>query len=321
MTAIAVAAVDIGTNSTNLLVTGVDGTVLARVVTVTRLGHGVDATRLIDEAAARRTLECLADYRRVWESLGASRVRIVATSATRDATNGSSFLSGVAESTGIDPEVLSGEREAELSYRGVALRSDGSRADWTTSNHVVVDIGGGSTELVIGAAGTNGPPNLVGTHSLDVGAVRLTERHLRGDPPRPEELLNAIGDVHDAFDEACLVDSRLLTPGTVVGCAGTIVTAAAVEVGLIDVDPLVVADRLDGFFLEREAVEDVFRTLATERLADRVHNPGLPRDRADVIVGGLCVLVALLRRWDAPGMLVSTRGILDGVCAEISGRT
>lgn len=316
-----VAAVDIGTNSTNLLVTGSDGATLARFVTVTRLGRGVDATRLIGEAAADLTLECVADYRRVWESFGAERVHIVATSATRDATNGSFFLERVGSSTGITPEVLTGEREAELSYRGVTVGVDGSRADWTMSSHVVVDIGGGSTELVIGSAGIDGPPTLVGAHSLDVGAVRLTERHLKGDPPRPEELLNAIGDVHDAFDEACLVDTRLASPGVVVGCAGTIVTAAAVEVGLVETDPLVVARRLDGFFLEREAAEDVFRTLATERLADRVHNPGLPGDRADVIVGGLCVLVALLRRWDAPGMIVSTRGILDGVCAEISGRT
>lgn len=317
----AVAAVDIGTNSTNLLVRGADGSSLARVVTVTRLGRGVDATRLIGESAAHLTLECLADYRRIWESFGAERVHIVATSATRDASNGSWFLEQATETTGILPEVLAGEREAELSYRGVTSSNDGTRADWTTRNHVVVDIGGGSTELVIGGSRADGPPAIVGAHSLDVGAVRLTERHLKGDPPRPEELLNAIGDVQDALDDACLVDPRLASPGAVVGCAGTIVTAAAVEVGLVELDPLVIASRLEGFFLEREAAEDVFRTLATERLVDRVHNPGLPRERADVIVGGLCVLVALLRRWDAPGLHVSARGILDGVCAEISGRT
>jgi len=316
-----VAAVDIGTNSTNLLVTSSDGSPLARRVTVTRLGRGVDASRLIGEPAATATLDCLVGYRRVWESLGAERVHVVATSATRDATNGDWFLERVEATTGVRPEVLSGEREAELSYRGVVTGIGGASATWSTSSHVVIDIGGGSTELVVGAPRTDGPPTIAGTHSLEVGAVRLTERHLLSDPPRPEELLNAIGDVYDAFDEVCLVDPRLAAPGSLVGCAGTIVTSAAVEIGFAETDPLSLAARLDGFFLEREAAEDVFRTLATECFADRVHNPGLPRDRADVIVGGLCVLVALLRRWDAPGIFVSTRGILDGVCAEISGRT
>jgi exopolyphosphatase/guanosine-5'-triphosphate,3'-diphosphate pyrophosphatase len=149
--------------------------------------------------------------------------------------------------------------------------------------------------------------------SLDVGAVRLTERYLHGDPPRPEELTNAIGDAHDLLDDALREVPDLALATRLVGTAGTIVTAAAVEIGQRTFD----AAALHGFRFERDAVEDVFRTLATEALADRVHNPGLPADRADVIVGGMCVLVAIMRRWDARDILVSAHNIMDGVCAEL----
>jgi exopolyphosphatase/guanosine-5'-triphosphate,3'-diphosphate pyrophosphatase len=149
--------------------------------------------------------------------------------------------------------------------------------------------------------------------SLDVGAVRLTERHLQGDPPRPEELTNAIGDAYDLIDDALREVPDMQLASRLVGSAGTIVTTAAVEVGQREFDP----SALHGFVLERSAVEDVFRTLATESVADRVHNPGLPADRADVIVGGLCVLVAVMRRWDARNILVSAHNIMDGICAEL----
>jgi len=216
-----VAAVDIGTNSTNLLVVDAGGATLERLVTVTRLGRGVDARGVIDDASATTTLRCIAGYREVWESFGADRVHVVATSATRDASNGSAFLDQVASVTGSRPEVLSGEREAALAYRGVTASRGGAGSprgadEWFRGSHLLLDIGGGSTELVLGGAGANGRPELAGVHSLDVGAVRLTERHLRGDPPRPEELLNAIGDVHDALEEATLLDPRLATPGVVV---------------------------------------------------------------------------------------------------------
>jgi exopolyphosphatase/guanosine-5'-triphosphate,3'-diphosphate pyrophosphatase len=173
--------------------------------------------------------------------------------------------------------------------------------------HVVVDIGGGSTEFAYGDV------ELRHTHSIDVGAVRLTERHLEHDPPRPEELLNAIGDVQDLFDDMIRAIPAMAGARQLIGVAGTIVTAAAVEIGMTTFD----SARVHGFRFERGAVEDVFRTLATEPLADRVHNPGLPRERADVIVGGLCVLVGLLRRWDADEIVVSSRNILDGMCAEL----
>jgi exopolyphosphatase/guanosine-5'-triphosphate,3'-diphosphate pyrophosphatase len=141
----------------------------------------------------------------------------------------------------------------------------------------------------------------------------MTERHLRHDPPQPEELLNAIGEVQDLFDDVLRLNPSMAHVRQIIGTAGTIVTIAAVELG----QQLFNADELHGMHLTRDAIEDVFRTLATEPLVDRVHNPGLPHDRADVIVGGCCVLVALMRSLDANELIVSTNNILDGICAEL----
>lgn len=305
----AVAAIDIGTNSTNLLVAAPDGSTVVRRVEVTRLGHGVDATRRLDERAVARTLDVLADYRAVLDRHGVDRWRVVATSATRDASNVDEFFTAVADRLGRRPELLTGEAEGRLAHCGAL---DG--LSLPSGTHVVVDIGGGSTELVVGRSLPTGV-EFVEAISLDVGAVRITERHLRSDPPRPDELSNAIGDVADLVDDTVRNSPSLAAADRWVGIAGTILTAAAVEVGQSNSD----ADALHGFELTRAAMEDVFRTLATEPLADRIHNPGLPRDRADVIVGGLCVLVALARRVDLDVMTVSSRNLLDGACAELLG--
>ena len=200
------------------------------------------------------------------------------------------------------PELVSGEEEARLAYRGCT-----SHVDVDKNGHLIIDIGGGSTELIVGTT------QLSRAHSIDVGAVRMTERHLQHDPPLPEELLNAIGEVQDLFDDVVRANPSITHVRQIIGTAGTIVTIAAVELGQQVFD----ADELHGFRLTREAIEDVFRTLATEPLIDRIHNPGLPRDRADVIVGGCCVLVALMRTLDADELIVSTNNILDGVCAEL----
>ncbi|MGA0878895.1 MAG: hypothetical protein ACO3SP_07225, partial [Ilumatobacteraceae bacterium] len=139
------------------------------------------------------------------------------------------------------------------------------------------------------------------------------ERHLRADPPQPEELINAIGDVQDLFTDSCRDLDGLADVDQLIGCSGTVVTVAAIELGGFD------RRALQGFELSRAAVEDVFRTVATESLADRLHNPGLPPERADIIVGGCCALVAIMRALDAPSITVSTRNILDGLCAELRG--
>ncbi len=302
-----VAAIDIGTNSTNLLVVGDDGSTMQRIVEVTRLGAGVDRTGSLAPDAIDRTVACLGRYAAIIADLGAGDagrvpLRVSASSACRDATNRDRFFERVVEVLGRPPQLISGDDEARLAYRGAV---SGLRPD--PMGHVVIDIGGGSTEFAYGDV------ELRHTHSIDVGAVRLTERHLEHDPPRPEELLNAIGDVQDLFDDMVRSIPAMAGARQLIGVAGTIVTAAAVEIGMTTFE----SARVHGFRFERGAVEDVFRTLATEPLADRVHNPGLPRERADVIVGGLCVLVGLLRRWDADEIVVSSRNILDGMCAEL----
>lgn len=305
-----VAAVDIGTNSTNLLVRDESGSVLERHVTITRLGKGVDSTRRLAPDAIERTSETLRHYAELLARHGVdiSRdLRVVTTSAARDATNRDEFFTAVSEAIGRTPDVLSGDDEGRLAHRG-ALSGLDVGSGW----HLLVDIGGGSTELVLGESTPTGV-TMRAVRSLDVGAVRLTERHLLADPPRPEELTNAIGDAYDLIDDALRDVPDMKLAGRLVGSAGTIVTAAAVEVGQREFDP----SALHGFVLERTAVEDVFRTLATEPITDRVHNPGLPADRADVIVGGLCVLVAVMRRWDARDILVSAHNIMDGICAEL----
>ena len=305
-----VAAVDIGTNSTNLLVRDESGSVLERHVTITRLGKGVDSTRRLAPDAIDRTSETLRHYAELLARHGVdiSRdLRVVTTSAARDATNRDEFFTAVSEAIGRSPDVLSGDEEGRLAHRG-ALSGLDVGSGW----HLLVDIGGGSTELVLGESTPTGV-TMRAVRSLDVGAVRLTERHLLADPPRPEELTNAIGDAYDLIDDALRDVPDMKLAGRLVGSAGTIVTAAAVEVGQREFDP----SALHGFVLERTAVEDVFRTLATEPITDRVHNPGLPADRADVIVGGLCVLVAVMRRWDARDILVSAHNIMDGICAEL----
>jgi exopolyphosphatase/guanosine-5'-triphosphate,3'-diphosphate pyrophosphatase len=176
----------------------------------------------------------------------------------------------------------------------------------------VVDIGGGSTEFIVGtgpAAGAGGAAEVLGVMSVDVGCVRLTEAWLHSDPPAPEELSQAISVVQAYLDD---VDRELPSAGvarTLIGTAGTVTTVAAVEIGLAEYDPEV----LHHFRLTREAAEDVFRTLATEPAADRRHNPGLEAARVDVIVGGAAVLVAVMRHWGFEEMIVSEADILDGL--------
>lgn len=308
----AVAAIDIGTNSTNLLVVDAAGEELERVVAITRLGEGVHAARRLGDEPMARTLAQLAEHKATMDRHGVTRARAVATSATRDAANGQEFLDRAETVLGVRPELLSGTEEGRLAFAGATagLESTGARPPY-----LVIDIGGGSTELMLGGA------DLDAVVSIDIGAVRLTELELHADPPRPEELTNAIGRVEDMFDDAVrelFPDDvsrgyATLEAATLVGIAGTITTVAAVEIGLPRYDPAV----LHGFHLTRAAAEDVFRTLATEPLADRVHNPGLPRDRADVIVAGCCVLVAVMRRLHTTSLVVSDHNLLHGVCREL----
>ena len=299
------AAVDCGTNSTRLLVADRAGAPLERLMRITRLGQGVDARGRLLPEAVDRTLEVLREYRRVMDRHGVELVRATATSAARDAENRDDFVGAVAEVLGTAPEILTGTEEAELSFRGATAELDPADGPF-----LVVDIGGGSTELAVGSSAPEG------TLSIDIGCVRLTERFLRSDPPRPEELHAALSLVRDhiedlARDLPAVVDARQL-----VGLAGTVSTAAAVELGLLRYD----RDRIHHFELTREAAEDVFRTLATEKRAQRVHNPGLEPGRVDVIVGGMVVLVAFLRYLQFDRCLVSESDLLDGLVMSLGDR-
>jgi len=297
-----VAAIDIGTNSTNLLIVSPDGDELVREVHVTRIGEGVTDTRLLSDVAIARTLARLEIYRSLIEQHGAAKIRVVATEACRLATNCGQFFGAVKDLLGVTPELLSGDDEGRAAYRGAL-------GGWSPTDEptFVFDIGGGSTEFMVG---TTVLRNVV---SIPVGAVVITEKEFHRDPPRPEELTNAIGLVTDFLDDIVRDYPDLSSATRVIGVAGTIVTVAAVELGLKTFD----ASLLHGMTLTRSAAEDVFRTLATEPLADRLHNPGLPPDRADIIVGGCCVLVAIMRKLRLDSITVSTRNILDGIVAEL----
>ncbi len=213
---------------------------------------------------------------------------------------------------GVEPEVVEGTEEATLSFRGATSVLAGRHP----GPFLVVDIGGGSTEFAVGPRpGTTHEPE--GALSLDIGCVRLTEKFLHSDPPAPEELSQAISVVRDYLEDVTRELPPVREAGRLVGLAGTVTTVAAVEQGLPEYD----RDRIHHFDLTREAVEDVFRTLATEKRADRVHNPGLEEARADVIVGGMVVLAAVMRYFDFDECLVSEADILDGLVRSLRGQT
>jgi exopolyphosphatase / guanosine-5'-triphosphate,3'-diphosphate pyrophosphatase len=300
-----IASVDLGTNSTRVLVgrpTGAGLEILDRRNTITRLGQGVGASGRLAPQAVERTLDCLRDYREILDRHGVERVRVAATSASRDAANRDEFFDAVEGLIGTRPELLSGDEEGRLSFRGATAELDPA-----TGPFLVVDIGGGSTEFIVGT------DRVEGVMSVDIGCVRLTEKFLHHDPPQPEELSACISLTEAYLDDVAREIPAVAEARTLVGLAGTVTTVAAVEIGLETYD----RDRIHHFHLSHEAAEDVFRTLAIESRADRVHNPGLEEARADVIVGGCCVLVALFRHLGFDEMIVSEADILDGLALSL----
>jgi exopolyphosphatase/guanosine-5'-triphosphate,3'-diphosphate pyrophosphatase len=331
-----VAVVDCGSNTTRLLID--DGKGLGqRLLRITGLGRGVDADGRLRDDAIGRVLDALVEFRHIIDDRGATAVRAVATSAARSAANGAEFLRQASETLGTEVELLSGEAEAAYGFAGAitglaasdsAAGSGSARGSSSAPGSgsaprsagnggngvLVLDIGGGSTEFAYGTPSAGARP--LATTSIDMGSVRWTERFLASDPPGPEELSSAISVARlhlDDIDRDYPVIGRGAAAARLVGVAGTLTTVAAVEIGLDPYDPEVI----DGFVLSRAAAEDVFRTLATERLADRVHNPGLHVDRAPVIVGGCCILVAIMRHWEIDECTVRERDLLDGIAAEL----
>jgi len=297
MTAPLYAAIDCGTNSTRLLIS--DGSApRERLMRTTRLGAGVDRTGRLDPEAIERTLEVLREYRQVMDRHEVAGVRIAATSAARDAANREDFFGPAAQILGSAPELLSGTEEAALSFLGATADLDDR--DVLT---LVVDIGGGSTEFALGRR------EVESSSSIDVGCVRMTEKFLLHDPPLAEELSNCISVVEQYLDDVAREVPHAGDAMRFIGLAGTVTNVAAVELGLIEYDPEVIHH----FVLSKDAAEDVFRTLATESVADRIHNPGLEEQRADVIVGGCCVLVEIFRYFGFTECLVSEADILDGL--------
>jgi exopolyphosphatase / guanosine-5'-triphosphate,3'-diphosphate pyrophosphatase len=302
-----IAAIDIGTNSTRLLVADVDGptgplATVDRRTRITRLGQGVHEARRLDPDAIARTLAVLEEYAQAISEHGAKRVRMTATSASRDASNRADFFDPAERLVGVRPELISGEEEAVLEFTGA------THGLAEPEPYLLIDVGGGSTEFI---AGASKPDGLI---SVDVGCVRLTEQYLRSDPPTPEELSVAVSVVRDF-----LADVDRAVPGaahakTLIGTAGTVWTMGAIELG-IDASESV---RIHHSRLSRAAAEDIFRTLATEPIAVRRHNPGLEPGRVDVIVGGVIVVVTAMRHWGFDELLVSEADILDGLVRSIA---
>lgn len=297
------AGIDCGSNSTRLLVID-DGEVVAREMRITKLGAGVDADKLLTRQGRDRVLAVLGEFSSQLRRLGVSpsKVRIGATSAVRDSTNRDDFVEEILSVIPCQVDVLSGEEEARLTYLGAS--------DPTFSNSgrlLFADIGGGSTELILGE-GLPGTQPQVAT-SLDVGCVRLTERFLHSDPPEALELSQAITYTTSALEEACGHFPDLRLAQGLVGLAGTVSSVAMVFQGLPEYDRL----RVHGFCLRRTEVEEVFRTLATESALDRSFNPGLESGRVQTIVGGMCVLVSIMRFFSFDMCRVSESDILDGL--------
>ena len=287
-----VAAVDLGTNSTRLLVADVEHGRLDEVVrrlTITRLGEGVDARRRLLPVPIARVRNCLAEYRRELEEAGATRTLAIATSAVRDAENGEAFLGEIEWSYGFATRLLTGLEEAGLTYRGVTAGRE------TEDETVIVDIGGGSTELVLGSDGA--PSEFA---SIDVGCVRLTERFLASDPPTAPELAATAGYVRSLLPA--------FHPRHAIGVAGTVTTLATLDLALDEYDPL----RTHGHVLSRESVVRQLGRLAALTLEERTRVPGVEPGRAPVIVAGLVVLREVLDAYDLDAIEVSERDILHG---------
>jgi exopolyphosphatase / guanosine-5'-triphosphate,3'-diphosphate pyrophosphatase len=317
-----VAAVDCGTNSIRLLVAEVDLVTgelkeLDRRMRIVRLGQGVDRTGRLAPEALERTFAACREYAGVIRELGAERTRFVATSASRDAENRADFVRGVLDILGVEPEVVSGGQEAEFSFTGATRELHGEQrgapdvpaGPVLEAPYLVVDIGGGSTELVIGTEYARA------ARSVDIGCVRLTERHLLRDqdggivdPPTAASVAAVKADIESALDLAertvPLAEAR-----TLVGLAGSVTTVAGIALGLAEYDSTVIHHSRIPLNQVREITERLLRSTHAERAAIPVMHPG----RADVIASGALVLLSVMERTGAGEVLVSEHDILDGI--------
>jgi exopolyphosphatase/guanosine-5'-triphosphate,3'-diphosphate pyrophosphatase len=300
-----VAAIDCGTNSTRLLVADGTGRAVTRQMRITRLGEGVDATGELSPAAIDRCLSVLGDYRAVMDRYGVVRGRLVATSAVRDAANGDEFVSAAGEVAGFAAELLSGEEEGRLSMAGAVRELDPA-----TGPFLVLDIGGGSTELVTGAGPDD--PDLAAV-SLQVGCVRITERFLVSDPPTALELRRAESMVDGLLESTLAGHPDMLDARVLVGLAGTVSTLSALNMGLDEYD----RDKVHHSVLTADEVNSWYRTLAGEVSGARLDRAGMVPGREDVIVGGAMILSGVMSWFGLEQCLVSEADILDGMVARL----
>ncbi|MDQ1650676.1 MAG: exopolyphosphatase / guanosine-5-triphosphate,3-diphosphate pyrophosphatase [Frankiaceae bacterium] len=309
-----VAAVDCGTNSIRLLVADVATaadqhatlTDVSRRMEVVRLGAGVDKTGRINPESLQRTLTALQGYADEARDLGAERVRMVATSATRDAENRADFVAGVREILGVDPEVATGDEEAALSFAGAT--GDRRTRDEFGTPYLVVDIGGGSTEFVLG-----NDSGALAARSVDIGCVRLTERHITGDQATAAEVDALVADVTRALDvvrETVAID----TAATLLGVAGTVTTVAGIALGLDHYD----ADRIHLSRLSAAQVDEVTERLLGMSSAERAALPVMHPGRVDVITAGALVLREVVRAVGTGSVVAGEHDILDGIALSLA---
>jgi exopolyphosphatase/guanosine-5'-triphosphate,3'-diphosphate pyrophosphatase len=306
-----VAAIDCGTNSLRLLIADVDasrGTLVDvnREMNIVRLGQEVDRTRRFADDALERTFAVCRDYAEQIRAQHVERMRFVATSASRDVSNRDAFVDGVRQALGVDPEVISGDEEAALSFTGATrelLDGNGLRQPY-----LVVDIGGGSTEFVVGGRDVDA------ARSVDVGCVRLTERHLRNDPPTGAQIDAARADIVAAIDLAAQT-VPMKTAATLVGLAGSVTTVAAIALGLDEYDPV----RIHHSRIPAAQVHAVAEQLLAMTRAQRAAMPVMHPGRVDVIGAGALILDTIVERVGAAEVVVSEHDILDGIAFSIGG--
>jgi exopolyphosphatase/guanosine-5'-triphosphate,3'-diphosphate pyrophosphatase len=341
-----VAAVDCGTNSIRLLIADVSPargelTDVTRRMEIVRLGQGVDATGRLAPDALARTLGALEQYAREIRAAGAVATRMVATSATRDASNAAEFTAGVLGILGVEPEVITGAQEARLSFTGATAELAGATAELAGAGgpadrpaggasrlappYLVVDIGGGSTEFVVGGAdvgglGDGGPgdggPGELRAISTDIGCVRLTERHLRADPPTADQVAAATADIDAAIDAAAaaVLGGPGPAPRTLVGLAGSVTTVAAIALGLPGYD----SERIHHARITAGQVHEVAQRLLGQTRAQRAAIGPMHPGRVDVIGAGALILDRIVTRLGFDAVVASEHDILDGIAWSLA---
>jgi exopolyphosphatase/guanosine-5'-triphosphate,3'-diphosphate pyrophosphatase len=298
-----VGIVDVGTNSVRLLVTEGDATRLTdleRQLVITRLGEGVDRDRTLAQEPLRRTVAAVAGYVEEARALHAEAIRIIATSAVRDASNREDFMQAVRRATDLDPVLLTGDQEAQVGFLGATIDVK------EPGPYLVVDIGGGSTELV---RGTTEAERFI---SLNIGSVRLTERHVHTDLPTDDEIV-AVAEDADAHIETALATLGRDGARTMLGLAGTITTVAAIALDLPDYD----RDAIHHSVLARAQIGAIRERLASMTSEQRRALPAMPKGREDVIVAGVVILERVMDRFGFGECLVSESDILDGVAIDV----